>query len=109
MKEKWVRSIQRQCERKNVSFFFKQWGSVRKDMTEYLLEGRTYDDMPQQRAIEIRTAAWSRVNANWRKISALLFQFLEHPRKWIECCEASGVTNDVMQHHDNAGPKGPDQ
>lgn len=57
MKEKWVRSIQRQCERRNVPFFFKQWGGVRKDMTGRLLDGRTYDAMPERRTLEIRTAA----------------------------------------------------
>ncbi|TFW10426.1 phage Gp37/Gp68 family protein [Oxalobacteraceae bacterium OM1] len=57
MKEKWVRAIQRQCERYNVSFFFKQWGGVRKDMTGRLLDGRTYDEMPDRRTSETRTAA----------------------------------------------------
>lgn len=57
MREAWVRSIQRQCERYNTSFFFKQWGGVRKDRTGRLLDGRTYDAMPQPRVIEIRPAA----------------------------------------------------
>lgn len=57
MKEQWVQSIKRQCERNAVAFFFKQWGGVRKDMTGRLLDGKTYDAMPSRRVIEIRSAA----------------------------------------------------
>jgi len=46
MKRQWVVSIRRQCRQQNVSFFFKQWGGVRKSKTGRLLDGRTYDDMP---------------------------------------------------------------
>jgi protein gp37 len=46
MQPEWVDSIHRQCQRKNVPFFFKQWGGVRKDMTGRELHGRTYDEMP---------------------------------------------------------------
>lgn len=42
----WVESIQRQCRRADVAFFFKQWGGVRKDITGRVLHGRTYDEMP---------------------------------------------------------------
>ncbi|MGI9075204.1 MAG: DUF5131 family protein [Bryobacteraceae bacterium] len=38
--------MHRQCARRNVPFFFKQWGGVRKDMTGRELHGRTYDEMP---------------------------------------------------------------
>jgi protein gp37 len=46
MRSEWVESIHRQCLRRNVAFFFKQWGGVRKDMTGRELHGRTYDEMP---------------------------------------------------------------
>lgn len=46
MRPEWVESIHRQCRRKNVPFFFKQWGGVRKDLTGRQLHGRTYDEMP---------------------------------------------------------------
>jgi protein gp37 len=52
MNPEWVESIHRQCSESNVSFFFKQWGGVRKDMTGRLLHGRTYDEMPQNRVGE---------------------------------------------------------
>jgi len=29
-----------------ASFFFKQWGGVRKEITGRALNGRTYDEMP---------------------------------------------------------------
>jgi protein gp37 len=46
MRREWVESIHRQCQRKRIPFFFKQWGGVRKDMTGRTLHGRTYDEMP---------------------------------------------------------------
>jgi protein gp37 len=51
MKREWVESIHRQCRRKDVAFFFKQWGGVRKDMTGRDLYGRTYDEMPSIKPI----------------------------------------------------------
>ncbi|KIG11428.1 DUF5131 family protein [Caballeronia concitans] len=49
--EKWVQSIRRQCHTQRAAFFFKQWGGVRKDRTGRLLNGRTYDAMPQNKGI----------------------------------------------------------
>ena len=46
MQTAWVESIQRQCARRGVAFFFKQWGGVRKKSTGRELHGRTYDEMP---------------------------------------------------------------
>ena len=46
MNPEWVDSIHRQCREAQVSFFFKQWGGVRKDRTGRLLHGRLYDEMP---------------------------------------------------------------
>lgn len=57
MQKAWVTSILSQCRKARVSFFFKQWGGVRKDMTGRLLNGRTYDEMPQRPAIALRKVA----------------------------------------------------
>jgi protein gp37 len=46
MQSAWVESIQRQCSHAKVAFFFKQWGGVRKDLTGRLLNGNTFDEMP---------------------------------------------------------------
>jgi len=46
MDEGWVLSILEQCKTANVPFFFKQWGGVRKKKAGRLLQGRTYDEMP---------------------------------------------------------------
>jgi protein gp37 len=46
MKREWVISVRRQCRVKNVPFFFKQWGGVRKSQEGRTLDGRTYDEMP---------------------------------------------------------------
>ena len=46
MEKTWVESILRECRNARVSFFFKQWGGVRKSKTGRLLNGRTYSEMP---------------------------------------------------------------
>lgn len=46
MNYSWVNSIAGQCRIRNVPFFFKQWGGVRKDLTGRELHGKTYDEMP---------------------------------------------------------------
>jgi len=38
--------IKEKCRKANVPFFFKQWGGVRKKKAGRLLEGRTWDEMP---------------------------------------------------------------
>lgn len=46
MKPEWVKSVQRQCERAGVAFYFKQWGGTRKHENGRRLDGRIYDEMP---------------------------------------------------------------
>lgn len=48
MKEEWVREIQVQCESQGVAFFFKQWGGTNKKASGRLLDGKTWDAMPEQ-------------------------------------------------------------
>ncbi|MCT3788233.1 phage Gp37/Gp68 family protein [Elizabethkingia anophelis] len=43
----WVIDIQEQCEKKDVAFFFKQWGGKNKKASGRTLNGRTYDEMPE--------------------------------------------------------------
>lgn len=50
MEESWVRAIRAKCASAKVPFFFKQWGGVRKDLTGRLMDGRTFDEMPQVRS-----------------------------------------------------------
>jgi protein gp37 len=52
MKPEWVIDIQEQCEKAEVAFFFKQWGGRNKKATGRLLNGRTYDEMPEIMEIE---------------------------------------------------------
>ena len=42
----WVREIRERCVTARVSFFFKQWGGVLKSRTGRILDGRTWDEMP---------------------------------------------------------------
>ena len=44
--QEWVTDIREQCLRVKVSFFFKQWGGVQKKRAGRTLEGRTWDEMP---------------------------------------------------------------
>lgn len=48
MQESWVLEIRDQCLAANVSFFFKQWGGIRRKQTGRVLEGRTWDDLPKK-------------------------------------------------------------
>jgi protein gp37 len=47
MNPDWVRRIQRKCQEQNVPFFFKQWGGVQKKKTGRVLDGQTFDAMPE--------------------------------------------------------------
>ena len=49
LQPEWVRSIQAQCERAKIAFFFKQWGGARKKTAGRMLDGRTYDQFPKRR------------------------------------------------------------
>ena len=46
MKETWALDIRDQCEEADVTFFFKQWGGVRKDLTGRELDGQFYNGFP---------------------------------------------------------------
>jgi len=43
----WVEQIFGQCEKYDVSFFFKQWGGVNKKRSGRIFKGRTWDEMPE--------------------------------------------------------------
>ena len=47
MKEEWVENIRIQCEKSKTKFFFKQWGGKNKKATGRILNGRTYNEMPE--------------------------------------------------------------
>ena len=49
MQSDWVLKIRDQCIRANVPFFFKQWGGPVKSRTGRLLDGRTWDQMPDRK------------------------------------------------------------
>lgn len=46
IKAEWVIDIESQCAKQQVAFFFKQWGGKNKAASGRLLNGRTYDAMP---------------------------------------------------------------
>jgi protein gp37 len=53
MMAEWVRSLRDQCRERSVSFFFKQWGGVRKSETRRRLDDRTHDDQPAVRDVKM--------------------------------------------------------
>jgi protein gp37 len=46
MKIEWVRKIRDRCIKYEVPFFFKQWGGVNKKKSGRILDGRTWNEMP---------------------------------------------------------------
>jgi len=48
MEKDWVLKIRNQCRAAGVAFFFKQWGGVQKSKTGRMLDGRTYDELPER-------------------------------------------------------------
>ncbi len=48
MSKSWVTDIRDQCLLANVAFFFKQWGGTNKKRAGRTLEGRTWDQMPEE-------------------------------------------------------------
>ena len=53
MEAAWVKSIRDQCGVSDVPFFFKQWGGVHKKHKGRILDGRTYDDMPNDAIVPL--------------------------------------------------------
>ncbi|GAA4461343.1 phage Gp37/Gp68 family protein [Nibrella saemangeumensis] len=47
--KEWVIDIQQKCQQAKVAFFFKQWGGRRKKEAGRMLNGRTYNEMPNKR------------------------------------------------------------
>lgn len=47
MDAEWVLDIHEQCTKSEVAFFFKQWGGKNKKANGRILNGRTYDEMPE--------------------------------------------------------------
>jgi len=48
MKSEWAVDIRNQCLDADIPFFFKQWGGVNKKKNGRSLDGRIWDDMPEE-------------------------------------------------------------
>lgn len=44
--EEWIIDIKKQCQKANVSFYFKQWGGTNKKKSGKTLAGKIYKEMP---------------------------------------------------------------
>jgi len=51
MKQEWVDKIRIECLKKDIPFFFKQWGGFNKKKNGRLLNGKTWDEMPRIHAV----------------------------------------------------------
>lgn len=51
MHPQWARSLRDQCTASGVPFFFKQWGGTNKKAAGRELDGRTWDEVPEVRAL----------------------------------------------------------
>jgi len=49
MESKWVTEVRDACQKANVPFFFKQWGGINRKKNGRVLDGRTWDEIPQGR------------------------------------------------------------
>jgi protein gp37 len=49
MKAEWVGEIENMCRSSGTAFFFKQWGGKNKKAAGRILNGKTYDEMPELR------------------------------------------------------------
>lgn len=47
----WLRDLRDRCHANGVAFFFKQWGGTRPKSGGRVLDGRTWDEMPEPRAL----------------------------------------------------------
>ncbi len=52
MERSWVIEILQACRQAGVPFFFKQWGGTNKKRAGRILDGRTWDEMPESTARE---------------------------------------------------------
>ncbi len=53
VEEGWVAEIRNQCLETGVPFFFKQWGGVNKKRSGRILQGRTWDQLPQGAPLQL--------------------------------------------------------
>ena len=53
MEPQWVRSIQRQCARADVPFFFKQWGGNNKKKAGRELDGKEWNELPASPSLAV--------------------------------------------------------
>lgn len=47
VEESWILDLRDQCRAAGVAFFFKQWGGTNKKKSGRLLDGRTWDEIPE--------------------------------------------------------------
>lgn len=47
MRESWVIHIKNECKKAGIAFFFKQWGGINRKKSGRMLQGRIWDEIPQ--------------------------------------------------------------
>jgi len=51
MKKSWVTDIRDQCHKTGTAFFFKQWGGTNKKKNGRILDGHTWDQVPEKKVL----------------------------------------------------------
>lgn len=64
MDAEWVRQIRDRCAEREVPFFFKQWGGTNKKKAGRVLDGRTWEEMPDRLVTSARTQSHERYAAS---------------------------------------------
>jgi protein gp37 len=89
IREEWVDAIRIRCRQAKTAFFFKQWGGVQKGKHGRTLNGRTYDEMPRQRAAPMLSRADRHMLA--RELMPLTHQWTSTPLVQLTKRRASNV------------------
>jgi len=53
VEKEWIQSLIKQCQKQKVKVFFKQWGGIRPKSGGRRINGRTYDEYPQNKPIKL--------------------------------------------------------
>jgi protein gp37 len=86
MEKQWVVSLKRQCDRKRVPFFFKQWGGTRKWQSGRELDGKTHNGFAKRIVRKVPDAPTRAALAEMMSSSASLEHF------HVRCIVITGET-----------------
>ena len=54
IKKEWIHEIRKQCRKYGTAFFFKQWGGLTSKSGGRTLDGRIYDEYPEEPLLKVK-------------------------------------------------------